>query len=210
VSPVLDSFNRANGALGPNWMGTLAVGRIRVFSNTAQVRGPGDQLWGPTTFGPAQEARVRIPMLPSTFSSTGLLLRVTGETATGGLGAASSYVEVAYAPYLGGILIRTKDAGANPLTIRGLVAGSFQAGGELIARIDAAGRLQVLYRPPSGPTALRATIDLGGSCAVAAIAMPCILRPWAEAQGTGGRIGLRTTLTPVEARLDDFGGGGLL
>lgn len=199
VTPILDSFNRPNGPIGPSWAGTTAQNRIRILANTAQVRGAGTQLWMPDSFGPAQEARVTITMLPQSFSTTGLLLRVTGETATGGLGAASSYVEVAYGPYLNGIIVRTKNAGANPLTIRGLIPATITAGGELIARIDAAGRLSVLYRPPAGPTTLLGTLDLGTG-----------LRPWTGAQGPGGRIGLRTTLTPGEARLDDFGGGGLL
>lgn len=210
VSPVLDDFNRPNGPIGPNWKGTTALSRIRVFDNTAQVRGPGQQVWVPGTFEPAQEARITIPMLPSSFSTTGLLLRITGETDAGALGSPSSYVEVAYAPYLGGVLVRTKDAGSSALTIRGLFSMPLAAGDELIARIDAGGRLTILQRPTGGPTTITATVDLSGRCSSLNVPVLCILRPWAQAQGTGGRIGLRTTLTPVEARLDDFGGGGLL
>jgi hypothetical protein len=195
-SPVLDSFNRANGALGPNWKGNTALSRIRILSNRAQVRADGSQLWVPSSFGPAQEARITVVTLPSYFSATGVLLRVTGETAAGALGTASSYVEVTYAPYLNVVLVRTKNAGSNALTVRATFPATLVPGRQLIARIDAGGRLRVLVQPPLGAAVTVGRVDLSAG-----------LRPWAQAQGSGG-IGLRTLLVPVTALLDDFGGGG--
>lgn len=69
TTPILDSFNRADGAVGANWtlLGGFANG-LNVSSNqvTAAAAGGGAMYWNVATYGGDCEVYVSVPTLPGT------------------------------------------------------------------------------------------------------------------------------------------------
>ena len=66
VSPVLDSFNRANGAIGSNWSSNTSA--FSILSNQLDIVSSGwftDILWNVSSFGSDQEAYVTFVQLES-------------------------------------------------------------------------------------------------------------------------------------------------
>jgi predicted extracellular nuclease len=72
--PVLDTFNRRNGPLGPNWIGDL--GNYLVLSNQARILTSGAAYWNAPAFGADQEAFVTLTDISPMAQSQGLLLKV--------------------------------------------------------------------------------------------------------------------------------------
>ena len=216
-TPVLDDFQRTdnrarrsnntniNYGLNPKWWaGNTANSRVRIQNAVERVLRlvrNGTQTWvGDDAFGDAQEAYVTISRTSSAVSTTGVFLRATGLRPNGTFQRASSYVEVAYAPYLGGVMVRTKRAGQSRPDMRAVVPTAFGSGDTLLARMNVNGDLEVHRLPKGGTWELLDTIELG----YGAKAWPTADTPH------GGRIGINSTLRVRPGRLDNFGGGEIL
>jgi drug/metabolite transporter superfamily protein YnfA len=78
TTPILDNFNRTNGGLGPNWMGTKTS--FQIVNNEVDVRGDGPIYWK-DAFGADQEAYVTISAVDSWGKEQDLLLKVQGRYA---------------------------------------------------------------------------------------------------------------------------------
>ena len=76
---VLDSFNRADGPLGPDWSGAAGVIFNRVSAGRLLVQVGGPALWGRQSFGSSQSAAVTLTSLPSFGIGQSLLLKVQGD-----------------------------------------------------------------------------------------------------------------------------------
>ena len=212
-TPVLDGFERTDPARVNNtninygldpaeWSGSVGNSRVRISGGerTLTLRNNGPQTWiGDQPFGDSQEAYVTVARTSSTSSTVGVFLRATDLRPNGRFQRASSYVEVAYAPYLGGVIVRTKRAGSAGPDLRAVVPATFGSGDTLLARINVNGDLEV-HRRSGGTWELLDTMELG----YGAMAWPTADTPH------GGRIGINTTLRVRPGRLDDFGGGDVL
>jgi hypothetical protein len=88
---VLDSFNRANGALGSNWSGV--TGGYAIASNQMDVGAGGDVYWAPSAFGADQEAYVTLVNIDPTANEINLLLKAQSHTYWG-----NGVIEVLYNP----------------------------------------------------------------------------------------------------------------
>ena len=128
-----------------------------------------------------------------------MFLRATDLRPNGRFKPSSSYVEVAYAPYLGGVIVRTKRSDSAGADLRAVVPATFGSGDTLLARVNVNGDLEV-HRRSGGTWELLDTLELGyGAMA------------WLTADTPhGGLIGINTTLAVRPGRLDDFGGGDVL
>ncbi len=207
---VLDGFQRGTGNqnininLGLNppwWIGQTANANVRIEGYSGdrilRLRQPSAQFWAEELTSDAQEAYVTFDSLPAFSSSVGVVLRATGLNPNNGrIRAQTSYTEVAYAPYLGGVVVRTKSRGSNP-TIRVIYETGFQAGDSLLARFNTDGDLEVYRKPGASDWVQLGVVDL----AVGSNGWPTAGTP------AGGRIGLNSTLSVGAGRLDDFGGG---
>ncbi len=209
VTDVLDDFERGTGTsnindgLTPDWWdGQTATAHVRIQNASGdrvlRTWNPSTQVWiGDEPFADAQEAHVTFDTTAAASSTVGVVLRATGLNGNNRVTRASSFVEVASAPYLGGVVVRTKNAGRNALDLRAIISTGFGPGDSLLARINAEDDLEIYRQPAGGDWELLGVVELGtGSTA------------W-PAAGTepGGLIGLRSTLIVRQGRLDNFGGG---
>ena len=81
TTPVLDNFNRANGAIGSNWTGQNDSS-FTVFSNQLAINSSGlDSFaaWSPASFGADQEAYVTLSQLSASGLEQGLLLKTAAD-----------------------------------------------------------------------------------------------------------------------------------
>lgn len=212
VTPELDSFERGTGnnaninvGLDPDWWsGNTGNSRIRIqdgptAANPRVLRlwHAGNQTWTrDATLRDAQEAYVTFVTTPGPTSTSGVFLRATGLSDGDTLGNRSSYVEVAYTPFLHGVTVRTKSPGQHPV-LRVTFETGFQSGDSLMARINVDGDLEVFRKPGTSDWVRLGVVELG----VGANAWP------APGTDPGGRIGIRSTLVVDAGRLDNFGGG---
>ena len=177
-TPVLDNFNRANGALGAPWVDELTG--LSVDANTLASSGAyAATEWGGAVFGPNQEAYITIATPAPTASEQDLMLKVQGASWTSG------HIEVWYSAPDARVNIYTFSP-AESWVERGVISGvTFTAGQRFGARALADGTVQV-YRDAT----LLGTASVGN---------------WPFA-AQGGRIGL-SFVSSVVGRYDDFGGG---
>jgi hypothetical protein len=89
VTNVLDSFNRANGSLGSNWLGL--TGPYLIVNNQVNVNNGEDIYWS-TSFGVNQEVFVKLVAIDQAASEIDLLLKAQGTYYTSGL------LEISYNP----------------------------------------------------------------------------------------------------------------
>ena len=134
VLPVLDTFNRANGAIGTsNWTGNRA-GYV-IASNQLDVNAGGRIVWT-TVFGANQSAFVTLSAIDATAAEIGMLLKAQGT------GANANMIRAVYLPSSQRVEVWTSQAGV--WTMRGtLNSVSFAAGDVLQVRATAAGLLEV-------------------------------------------------------------------
>ncbi|MFS2215010.1 choice-of-anchor Q domain-containing protein [Telluria sp. Tellsp104] len=182
---LLDDFNRANApTLGSKWRQLTLLGQasLRVNNQAASAALLGSAFWT-ASFGAKQAAAMTFPGTPA--DGAALVLKGNG---TFTLGTYPSYVRVRYSG--GAILVDTTTNGglgfANLATVNG--SAQLAAGDTLLAQCDAAGVVGV-WRVRAG------TASFLGSAALPATS---------PAGASGGQIGM--TL-PLNARVDDFGGG---
>jgi hypothetical protein len=85
-TPVLDTFNRANGAIGSNWTQPVRTGDGTATINTnvaiATSGNYGSIMWNPTTFAARQEAFLTIPAACTDFQFAGVYLRLSSPGAS--------------------------------------------------------------------------------------------------------------------------------
>ena len=177
-TPVLDNFNRSNGAPGANWIDQPTMFAI---TTNALVPMTGDNYleWNPTVFGANQEVFVKLSTVGTTAPEQNLMLKTQGTTWTAG------HIEVSYNAPAAKVIVYTFTPPATWAT-RGAINGvTLTAGQQFGARALANGDVQV-YR--NG--VLLGTVAVAG---------------WAYA-ALGGRIGLSCS-NATATRFDDFGGG---
>jgi hypothetical protein len=187
-TPVLDDFNRPDGALGVDWGGGSAYA---IVADQVRVNSSGDAWWQPTVFGAEQEAYLTFTQVSVGASRQGVFLKQTGNSPTANNAA---LIDVTYDPGAGAVVIRTVTKRQGTVVRATLTGVTFVTGDQLGARAGSDGTVSV-YKNGVLVGSTNVTSGAGGW-------------PTAKAQG-GGLIGLRsngaTTADPWT--LDDFGGG---
>jgi glucose/arabinose dehydrogenase/chitodextrinase len=180
-TPVLDNFNRANGAIGANWTGVttgLSISSNRLAQAASTTSFP---VWSSATFGPEQEAYVTIATTSSTSPGQDLLLKLQGTNPQ-----TAAQIEVRYDATLSHVMVSTYDPGGQGwVTYLTIPSITFAANDRFGARAFANGVVQVFRNT-----------TLIGSTSVSA---------WPFA-ASSGRIGMTLDLASA-AKWDDFGGG---
>ncbi len=194
ATPILDTFNRANGGLGASWAGN--TGAFQIFQNQARTTlGLGGSVrWNPASFGANQEAYFTFTRVSAVSLEQALFLKLNGTVPAA---AASSAIEVLYNRVAGTVVVRTKVPGTFLWVTRATWPASFAAGDQLGARALQDGSVSAYKNGVS-----LGTVNVTGGA-----------NPWpaAYAQG-GGRIGVTfigafVPILNTDARLDNFGGG---
>jgi hypothetical protein len=175
---VLDNFNRANGAIGANWIDEPT--QFSIASNTLRPNNLDSYIeWNGATFGPNQEVFVTLTTVATSAPEHNLMLKTQGST------WAAGHIEVSYYAPGQQVTVYTLTAPAT-WTAYGTINGvTFTAGQQFGARALADGTVQVFRNGV-----------LLGSTSVAG---------W-PFSAQGGRIGLSTARAST-ARFDNFGGG---
>ena len=180
---VLDTFNRADGAVGASWSGTSGSAFYKIVGNRLDVQAGGPLVWKPTSFGATQEALVTLSTIDPKGPMQGVLLKVQGGTAPDNGAIIAGYDAKAKV-----VRVSALRVGARTWTVYPTKAVTFAAGDVLGARARADGTVEV-YRNGTRLT----TISLNAA-------------DKAFFAAKGGRIGV-WTLASAAAVLDDFGGG---
>lgn len=179
---VLDTFDRANGAVGANWRGLTATALYRIDRNRLDVGGGGPIYWN-SPFGPNQEAYVTLSEVDTRSSSQGLLLKVQD-----GSFPDAGAITAVYDARARAVRVTALRVGASSWTAHPSVPATFANGDQFGARVTDSGVVR-LYRNGG---------ELGTITLTPADA--------AFFNARGGRIGISTLAAP-QALLDDFGGG---
>jgi hypothetical protein len=182
-SPLLDNFNRPNGAIGVNW--GQQPQDFDIANHRLALPASGVAIWRPQVFGPDQQAFItlaNVDDLGTSDHTVGVVLKAAldGDTLMGGFRAV-------YVPSAGELRLARYDAANGWTTIGYPVKAIFQAGDRLGVHADAGGAVE-FYRNGG----LLATLNAG-------------LLP-----DSGGQIGIIAETpaeTPLEAVVDNFGGG---
>lgn len=177
-TPLLDTFNRANGPLGNNWAGS--INGYALVSNQVDVGFGGDLFWAATSHGATQEAYITLSVVDPDATEIDLLLKSQNSSYWGsGLlmvhyNAPNQQLQVwSYAPTQG-----WQQWGSD-------LAVQLVAGDQLGARATSAGQVE-MYRNGT----LLGSRDVSG---------------WPYA-ASGGYIGL-WMVGANDATFDNFGGG---
>jgi len=179
TTSVLDNFNRANGAIGSNWIGQNDSS-FTVSSNQLAINSSGlDSFvaWSLASFGADQEAYVTLSQLSASGTEQGLLLKTAAD--------ASAALKVVYAASANVVRVFTYTSATGWVQRGSDISVTMNNGDQLGARAKANGHVEV-YRNGS----------LLGTVSVTA---------WAPYSG-GGYIGLWYS-NVSGAIVDDFGGG---
>jgi hypothetical protein len=175
---VLDTFDRANGALGTSWSGT--TGGYAIASNRVDVGNGGDIYWSTTSFGANQEDYVTLATVDGAGVEIDLLLKAQSRTAwTGG------EIEVLYNPVSHVVQVWTFVGSQGWLQRGANISVTLVSGDVFGARATAASQVQV-YRNGT----LLGTRDI---------------TPW-TLNTAGGYIGLWFDHAAASF-IDNFGGG---
>ena len=180
-TPVLDTFNRANGAMGHNWSGnktkyTINANQLKVISNASNS----DVYWSGGPFGADQEAYVTFSDVSATATEQDLLLKSQSNTTWG-----DGVLEVLYDAPNQRAQVWTYEWPAGWVQHGADIPVTFVNGDQFGARAFANGTVEV-YKNGT----LLATRNITS---------------WSHYAG-GGYIGL-WFIDAQNARLDDFGGG---
>jgi hypothetical protein len=188
ATPVLDSFNRANGRLGTsNWAGNTGTSSYTIASNRVDVAGGGPLYWKPTSFGTNQEAYVTLTTVDPRGREQDLLLKVQAQGNNPDW--RRGVIEVLYDAPGGVVRVETFRPGG-VWVFYPAIPVTFQNGDRLGARALSNGTVQVFKNCSLVGTVTLNTADQSFF------------------NGRGGRIGL-WFINAGAAFFDDFGGGTL-
>jgi hypothetical protein len=181
---VLDTFNRANGAVGTNWAGLNGTDFYTIVSKRLDVQAGGSLVWKATSFGSNQEAFVTLSTIDTHSLAQGVILKVQ----TGSIPNAGA-IAVVYDARARAVRVSTLRLGTNGAwTLYANKAATFANGDQLGARALANGEVQIYKNGKLIATVRLNTTDK------------------AFFSAKGGKIGLWTLAAP-KALFDDFGGG---
>jgi CSLREA domain-containing protein len=189
TTPVLDNFNRRNGALGSNWRGNTATHNFVINDNRVRVAGGGALYWnGPSpVFGVNQEAFVTLSQWSANAFEQALLLKVQAQP-SGAPNWQRGAIGVHFNRAAGVVRVETYRPGQQQWTVYAGVPVAMQFGDRLGARVLATGEVQLFRNGlPIGSVTLN-TADR------------TFFNP------RGGRIGLYYS-GAGDSKFDDFGGG---
>ena len=176
-TPLLDSFNRANGPIGQSWSG--ATTGYSIINNRLDVAGGGAAFWSANSFGANQEAYITLSTIDQNAEEINLILKAQSQTQW-----QSGSLVIWYDPVNRNVSVWTYGSGG--WTQWGAnIAVTLINGDRLGARASANGQVEV-YRNST----LLGTRDLSS---------------WTYSAG-GGYIGL-WMINGGNAVVDDFGGG---
>jgi hypothetical protein len=182
---VIDTFTRANGAVGSNWEGLTSSSFYKIASNALDVQVGGSLVWKPTSFGTTQQAFVTLSRLDLKSPSQGVLLKVQSGSSLPNAGA----IAVVYDAVGKAVRVSSLRLGQNGVwTLYANQAATFASGDVLGAQAKADGTVQI-YR--NGALVTSVTLNAADK---------------AFFNAKGGKIGIWTAAAP-NAILDDFGGG---
>jgi glucose/arabinose dehydrogenase len=136
---VLDDFNRADGPLGPNWVGTDANIVISGGQITENLSVWNDAVWNATIFGPDQEAFYTLNAITPSAPEHDIELKVQGQYSGNGT------VEVRYDATVNNIVLSTYDAAFGWRSWLTIAPITLQAGDQLGARAYSNGTVEI-YR----------------------------------------------------------------
>ena len=177
-TPVLDTFDRANGVVGGQWADQTAT-----FSINANMLAPASSVgyieWNGATYGQDQEVYVTLGAFPGASLEQNLMLKTQGSTWSAG------HIEVTLNGGSSNVTVYTLQTGVGWTTIGTVTGAGFVAGDRFGARALANGSVQVFRN-----STVIGTFSVAG---------------WAYA-AAGGRIGISYD-TATGSRFDNFGGG---
>jgi Bacterial Ig-like domain (group 2)/Bacterial Ig-like domain len=180
---VLDNFNRANGALGSNWLGLTGTSFYAIKSNRLDVLVGGPVFWNAASFGTSQSAFATLSTVDTHSPSQGLLLKVqTGNCPQAGA------IAVVYDATAHAFRVSTFRPPNLTWTPYASATATLVNGDKLGACVSATG-VVTIYK--NNVTAATVTLSAADK---------------AFFNSRGGKIGL-WTLAADEASFDDFGGG---
>jgi hypothetical protein len=180
--PLLDNFNRANGALGNNWRGVTGTSFYRIVGNRLDVQAGGPVYWNPVAFGANQAVFVTVHTVDSKSPSQGVLLKVqSGDVPNAGA------IAVVYDAVAKAVRISALRLGAPSWTHYGNTPIIFANGDKLGACAKENGDVRVYRNDILVKTETLTTADQQ------------FFNP------KGGKVGLWSALAP-QAFFDDFGG----
>jgi hypothetical protein len=175
---VLDSFTRANGALGSNWAGATAG--YSIAGNQVDVGPGGDTFWKISAYSSTQEAYITLTTIDQAGGEIDLLLKSQSSTTY-----AAGAIEIWYSPAAGRVQVWTYAGGQGWVQRGADIPVTFINGDRFGARATANGLVQVYQNGT-----LLASRDVSG---------------WPYA-ASGGYIGVWFDQAS-SSLFDDFGGG---
>jgi hypothetical protein len=187
ANPVLDNFNRDDGAVGSTWSGNRDAGSYRVVGNHVKVRNGGPLYWISDVYGVDQEAYVTFTMIDPSAHEETILLKVQGDPANYTLGE----IEIVYDSSAHTVNVATLLPGASDWTLYPTTSLTLKDGDQLGARAYADGSVNV-YR---------------NGAPVAVVTLKPKDQKFFNAKG--GRIGVWFDTAP-QATFDSFGGGTII
>jgi hypothetical protein len=182
ITIVLDTFNRADGGVGPNWRGVTGTSFYRVAGDRLDVQLGGPLYWNPAAFGTNQAAFVTLSTVDAKSPSQGVLLKAQSGTVPAAGAIAAVYDAVAKA-----VRVSTLRLGAPSWTRYGNTPVVFANGDRLGACAQANGEVRVYKNGTLVKTVTLNAADQGFFNA------------------KGGKVGVWAVLAP-RAFMDDFGG----
>jgi hypothetical protein len=180
-APVVDTFNRANGQVGANWVGATGIAGYAIASNRLQPRLGGPLLWR-VAGGTNQSVAMTLSAIDP-IASQGLLLKAQSELRPEG-GA----ISVVYDPVHRMIVVSAIRTGQLSWTFYPAISATLAAGDRLGACATSAGDIRVYRNSILLQTVRMSTSDR------------------AFFNGRGGRMGVWTLLATRSA-IDDFAAG---
>jgi len=188
-NPVLDDFNRANGALGANWSGTTGVRAFVIQSNQVWPWEGGTIYWNHDSFGTSQEAFVTLTKIDKYSTNNDLLLKVQ-KAPNGTINYKRGYIEVNYNHKKKFVTLGTQLPGYAWISYPTTIPVTFSPGDKFGAKVLSNGEVHVLKNGAEVGMFVLNTSD------------QAFFNP------RGGYIGLYFMNDP-DGFFDDFGGGSL-
>ena len=174
---MLDTFNRADGAIGTDWAADKSS--YKITANQLVATSNGMIFWKAASFGPGQEAYVTFVNINAAATNMDLLLK--SQTTT-----KESFLEVGYSPAKKIIQVESYTRAQGYVTYGANIPVTFSSGDQLGVRVTADGKVYVYKNG-----------ILLGMRDVSA---------WTY-YANGGYIGLLSWSNTPNTIYDDFGGG---
>jgi uncharacterized protein YjiK len=129
---ILDSFNRADGAIGTNW--TFDTASFKITGNQLVATSGGMIFWKAASFGPEQEAYITFVNIDAATTNMDLLLK--SQTTS-----KDSFLEVGYNPVKKIILVESYTKAQGYVTYGASIPVTFSNGDQLGVRVGADGKV---------------------------------------------------------------------